>query len=75
MGSQGEGEFSHQERAWRSIEATRPVGKDAAIPTSPGSGALPEPAPSGCPTTVVHTVRDIGTGCEGGGKMGWAEAD
>ena len=73
--SLGEGGFSREEHAWPSIEPSRPVGKDelyADLSWLPlPRWRLPEPAPSGCPIAVIHRLGDIGTGCEGGGKMGW----
>jgi hypothetical protein len=62
LGRQGlkpAGGFSHWERAWRSIEATRRMDKES-CPS--GDGYPPGGGSGACPTSLPHRVRDSGTG-------------
>jgi hypothetical protein len=68
MGSAGRGAgFSHQERTWRSIEATRPVGKDPRLSRATGSplwllGHCRNQHPPAVPTVVSIGVGTLGQG-------------
>ena len=63
MGSAGRGAgFSHQERTWRSIEATRPMGTDERGAMCPGLGTSPRAI---CRLSHI----DMGTAAEVGSRV------